>query len=129
MSEIVYQNEGTVASFPYKFVLEKTDRGLVGTVTAYVYKNVVIDDVKKLEDQMNQLYFSSDNSGFYMEGNYVVYRTVKSIDPSYKSNYSAEVSVRRHFIEDYLEDEHDLQKIIEPLGGETLKTEFVGQEF
>lgn len=129
MGKILYHNEGVVASFPYKFEIEETPDGPKGTVTAYLYKDVNIpDDPSQLKEKLSQLY-SQEDSGYFIEGTDIVYRSWRIIPADVKNDRAAEVNVRRHFIEDYLEDEHDLADLIVPLGGKTLKTEFVGQEF
>lgn len=129
MGSILYHNEGVVASFPYKFEIEETENGPKGTVTAYLYKDVKIpDDPSELNQKLSQLY-SQEDSGYFIEGTYIVYRSWRIIPDNIKNNRAAEVNVRRHFIEDYLEDERELADIVVPLGGKTLKTEFVGQEF
>lgn len=129
MGKILYHNEGVVASFPYKFEIEETPDGPKGTVTAYLYKDVNIpDDPSQLKEKLAQLY-SQEDSGYFIEGTDIVYRSWRIIPADVKNDRAAEVNVRRHFIEDYLEDEHDLADLIVPLGGKTLKTEFVGQEF
>lgn len=129
MGKILYHNEGVVASFPYKFEIEDTEEGPKGTVTAYLYKNVRIpDDPSELKKKLSDLY-SQEDSGYFIEGTDIVYRSWRIIPKDIKNDRAAEVNIRRHFIEDYLEDERELAEMIEPLGGKTLKTEFVGQEF
>ena len=54
----------------------------------------------------------------------VVYRSEGNVS-DYKDIEHAEVGIRRHFIEDFIETDEDLKRIVSPYHAHTLKTEFV----
>ena len=57
----------------------------------------------------------------------LIHITKESIQ-DYKDLEHAEVGIRRHFIEDFIETDEDLHKIVHPYHAHTLKTEFVIEE-
>ncbi len=114
--------ESVVASYPYHFDVDDNN---VGVVTAYVYDNVKVEgeDREKVLQQLSELE-TQDDSGYLMLEDKVVYQSKGNV-LDYKDLEHAEVGIRRHFIEDFIETDEDLKKIVSPYGAHTLKTEFV----
>lgn len=117
-----YHVEGVVASYPYTFEIDDQD---VGVVTAYVYDKIQLteDERKNVLHELSELE-TQDDSGYTLIDDKVVYRSVGNA-AEYKDIEHAEVGIRRHFIEDFIETDEDLKRIVSPYHAHTLKTEFV----
>ena len=122
---MTYHAEGVVASYPYTFDVDEND---IGTVVAFIYDQIQITDDKKQEvlHELSSLQTQKD-SGYTLMDDKVVYITKESIQ-DYKDLEHAEVGIRRHFIEDFIETDEDLHKIVHPYPAHTIKTEFVIEE-
>lgn len=122
---MTYHAEGVVASYPYTFDVDEND---IGTVVAFIYDQMQITDDNKQEvlNELSSLQTQKD-SGYTLMDDKVVYITKESIQ-DYKDLEHAEVGIRRHFIEDFIETDEDLHKIVHPYHAHTLKTEFVIEE-
>lgn len=114
--------EGVVASYPYHFDVNEED---IGIVTAFVYDQVNVQNEER-ENVLKQLseLETQDDSGYTMVDDKVVYQSKGNV-LDYKDLEHAEVGIRRHFIEDFIETDEDLKKIVSPYHAHTLKTEFV----
>ncbi len=117
-----FHKEGVVASYPYHF---DVDDDSVGLVTAYVYDQVEVnqEEREQILKQLSELE-TQDLSGYTMIDDKVVYQSKGNV-LDYKDLEHAEVGIRRHFIEDFIETDEDLKKIVSPYHAHTLKTEFV----
>lgn len=122
---MAYHLEGVVASYPYTFDVDDNN---VGIIQAFVYDQVKVDDTqrKQVNEKLSQLE-TQDNSGYELQEDKVVYVSKGNVD-EYKDIEHAEVGIRRHFIEDFIETDEDLREIVKPFGAHTLKTEFVIEE-
>lgn len=119
---MIYHNEGTVASYPYQFDIDENN---VGEVKAYIYDGITVTDeeIKKINEQLSAL-STQENSGYSLEDGKIIYHS-KGDTSSYKDITAAEVGIRRHFIEDFIETDDDVKQIVSPYKAHTLKTEFV----
>lgn len=119
---MTFHKEGVVASYPYTFDIDDNN---VGMIQAFIYDSIKIDDSKK-EEVLRQLSAleTQDNSGYTLIDDKAVYISKGNVS-DYKDIEHAEVGIRRHFIEDFIETDEDLKKIVSPYGAHTLKTEFV----
>ncbi len=117
-----FHKEGVVASYPYHFDVDEED---IGIVTAFVYDQLSVgqDEREQLLKQLSELE-TQKNSGYTMIDDKVVYQSKGNVF-DYKDLEHAEVGIRRHFIEDFIETDEDLKKIVSPYHAHTLKTEFV----
>lgn len=117
-----FHKEGVVASYPYTFDIDDNN---VGTIQAFIYDSIQVSESEKEEvlKQLSELE-TQDHSGYTLIDDKAVYVSKGNVD-DYKDIEHAEVGIRRHFIEDFIETDEDLKKIVSPFGAHTLKTEFV----
>ncbi len=117
-----FHKESVVASYPYHFDVDDKD---IGVITAYVYDQVNVEgeERQKVLQQLADLE-TQDHSGYSMIDDKVVYQSTGNV-LDYKDLEHAEVGIRRHFIEDFIETDEDLKKIVSPYHAHTLKTEFI----
>lgn len=122
MSEVTYHKEGVIASYPYTFDIDESDAGII---VAYVYDHLQVNEEEKGKIQTSLAALETqENSGYLLMDDKVVYRSIGNVK-DYKDIEHAEVGIRRHFIEDFIETDEDLKKIVSPYHAHTLKTEFV----
>jgi hypothetical protein len=124
--DLIYEHDEDVASFPYHFELVKEEgEKCTGTVTALIWKDLKINEEegKKLQEKLDTIPHQI-NSGFYLREGKIIYTSFVTYDKPIR-NRDAEIDVRRHFIEDYLEAERDLTAYVKPYDAVTCKTEFL----
>ncbi len=125
MSECIFKKEGVVASYPYEFsIYQDGDTGR-GVVHAYLYENIVLDNEAQKEQLASFLNGLSVQDGCHYEfrNGTIVYVSEGPVDLN-EDRYAAEIRIRRHFIEDFLETDDDILKEIAPYPYHSLKTEF-----
>jgi len=125
--EIVYEERGDLASFPFYFVFYKTevDDEYLGVSTSYLYKDIEVNEEEKntILSQLKELPTQID-SEFTIQDGQVIYVT-KGIYKGKMEGHRSTIDIRRHFIEDYLEVEDEIRDIVSPFHATTLKTEFL----
>lgn len=119
---MIYHNEGTVASYPYQFNIDENN---IGEVIAYIYDGIHVTKEQEIliNEKLSALPVQKD-SGYALLEDKVIYSS-KADASVYKDTEAAEVGIRRHFIEDFIETDDDVKEIVSPYQAHTLKTEFV----
>lgn len=125
MSNVIYEKEGVLCSFPYHFVLKEEGDEWIGEEVSYIYCGLKLNEteIKEVEDFLATIH-TSEGASFYLDGEEINYRITMKGNKK-ESMAENEVNIRRNFIENYLEAEDDLDDLVKKFHGTTKKTEFI----
>ncbi len=124
MAKILYSKDGEACSFPCHFEIFEENGARYCSCTSSIYCNLQIPDDRREEAEAALNAVTPIAAGRYqLSQGEIIYRTILPYDEN-GDNIDQEVAARRHFIEDFIENEAEIRAIAETYKGESRKTEF-----
>lgn len=124
MVKILCSKDGEACSFPCHFEVFEENGAKYCACTSYIYQNLQIPDDKKAAVTAALAAIPPMAGGHYaLINGEIIFRTVLPYDAS-GDDTDNEVAVRRHFIEDFIENEAEIRALAKTYQGESRKTEF-----
>ena len=124
MAKILCSKDGEACSFPCHFeVFEEKDIKYC-VCTSYIYQNLCIpDDMRDTVTAALAAITPMAEGHYELVSGEIIYRTVLPYD-THGDVVDNEVAARRHFIEDFIENEAEIRALAETYQGQSRKTEF-----